>query len=100
MLRLPDTGPITPSVSAETPGVLASPVKLPACVLGDRPAIKLFVATVQVGVGSNELLPGFWKSPVTTRAAEAELAKVSRAKQARLAAILDRKSTRLNSSHR
>jgi hypothetical protein len=43
------------------------------------PAIKLFVATVQVFVGSNEALPGFWKSPVNTKAAEAEPAIASEA---------------------
>src|SRR5258706_3984876 len=52
------------------------------------PAIKLFVATVKVFVGSNEEVPGSWKAHEKINVAEAERDKASQRPSASLAAIL------------
>jgi hypothetical protein len=64
-------------------------VKFPGpTVVGANPEIKLPAAGVQVGVKGQTFAVPVWLDVVTVSAAEAELAKVSKATKTRLAAIL------------
>lgn len=64
-----------------------SKLKFPVAVVGAKPAIKLSVAGVQVGVNGQVLAVPSWLAVVTVTCAEAELASASDAPNNRLAVV-------------
>src|ERR1700748_1228870 len=85
MVRLPPA--VKELAFRNTPLVPVSSLKFPRAVVGARPAIKLSVAGVHVGVNGHVLAVPNWLAVVTVTCAEAEPASDSSAAAARLAGI-------------